>query len=74
MSATKKEKFISSESIEFEKAVDFYICSESDVFVPSVPGPFYERSSNCSKWNSKSRSFGIWTHVSLCDQEEPYCL
>ncbi|AES65358.1 protein MANNAN SYNTHESIS-RELATED [Medicago truncatula] len=42
MSATKKEKFLSSESIELEKAIDFYICSESDVFVPSVPGPFYE--------------------------------
>jgi len=42
MAATKKEKFLSSESIEFEKAIDFYICSESDVFVPSIPGPFYE--------------------------------
>nr|K7R4D4.1 RecName: Full=Protein MANNAN SYNTHESIS-RELATED; Short=TfMSR; AltName: Full=O-fucosyltransferase; Short=O-FucT; AltName: Full=O-fucosyltransferase family protein; AltName: Full=TfDUF246 [Trigonella foenum-graecum]AFV79649.1 mannan synthesis-related protein [Trigonella foenum-graecum] len=42
MSSTKKEKFINSESIEFEKAIDFYICSESDVFVPSILGPFYE--------------------------------
>lgn len=42
MSATKKEKFLSSESIEFEKVIDFYICSQSDIFVPSIPGPFYD--------------------------------
>ncbi|GAU40188.1 hypothetical protein TSUD_374960 [Trifolium subterraneum] len=42
MSATKNEKLLSSESIEFEKAIDFYICSQSDIFVPSIPNLFYE--------------------------------
>ncbi|XP_058766917.1 protein MANNAN SYNTHESIS-RELATED-like [Vicia villosa] len=43
MSATEKEKFLSSESIEVEKAIDFYVCSQSDIFVPSIPGGlFYE--------------------------------
>lgn len=41
MPAEKKAKFLSSESSEFEKAIDFYICSESDVFVPSISGLFY---------------------------------
>ncbi|KAH9329866.1 hypothetical protein KI387_001974, partial [Taxus chinensis] len=26
---------------QFEKALDFYICSESDIFIPSIPGMFY---------------------------------
>ncbi|XP_050919260.1 protein MANNAN SYNTHESIS-RELATED [Lathyrus oleraceus] len=43
MLATEKEKFLSSESIEVEKVIDFYVCSESDIFVPSMPGGlFYE--------------------------------
>ncbi|PNY06208.1 DUF246 domain-containing protein at1g04910-like protein [Trifolium pratense] len=42
MSEIKKEKLLSSESSEFEKAVDFYICSQSDIFVPSITNLFYE--------------------------------
>ncbi|KAJ1439839.1 GDP-fucose protein O-fucosyltransferase [Sesbania bispinosa] len=38
MSVAKTGKFLSS---EFEKVIDFYICSQSDVFVPSIPGIFY---------------------------------
>ena len=41
MPADKKAKFLSSENYEFEKVIDFYICSQSDVFVPSVSGLFY---------------------------------
>ncbi|MCL7047540.1 hypothetical protein MKW94_019916 [Papaver nudicaule] len=39
--AEKKTKFLTSESLELEKAIDFHICSESDVFVPSISGLFY---------------------------------
>ncbi|KAF8400233.1 hypothetical protein HHK36_013530 [Tetracentron sinense] len=39
--ADKKAKFLDSESFEFEKAMDFYICSQSDVFVPAISGLFY---------------------------------
>ncbi|KAI4335338.1 hypothetical protein L6164_013992 [Bauhinia variegata] len=42
MPSAKKGKFLNSESSEFEKAIDFYICSQSDVFVPSAPGLWYE--------------------------------
>ncbi|RVW75902.1 Protein MANNAN synthesis-related 2 [Vitis vinifera] len=41
MPADKKAKFLSSENYEFEKVIDFYICSQSDVFVSSVSGLFY---------------------------------
>lgn len=41
MPAEKKPKFLRSRNSEFEKAIDFYICSESDVFIPSVYGLFY---------------------------------
>ncbi|XP_077238421.1 protein MANNAN SYNTHESIS-RELATED 1-like [Tasmannia lanceolata] len=41
MPADKKGKFLNSESSEFEKAIDFYICSQSDVFVPAISGLFY---------------------------------
>ncbi|KAF8392834.1 hypothetical protein HHK36_021073 [Tetracentron sinense] len=37
----KKAKFLNSGSNEFEKAIDFYICSQSDVFVPAISGLFY---------------------------------
>lgn len=41
MEAAKLEKFLSSEFSELEKVIDFYVCSESDIFVPSIPGVFY---------------------------------
>ncbi|OVA07518.1 GDP-fucose protein O-fucosyltransferase [Macleaya cordata] len=41
MPAEKKDKFLNSESSEFAKALDFYICSQSDVFVPAISGLFY---------------------------------
>lgn len=34
----KKEKYLNS---EYEKVIDFYICSESDSFVPAISGLFY---------------------------------
>ncbi|KAI9112512.1 hypothetical protein K1719_016435 [Acacia pycnantha] len=37
----KSGKFLSSEMSEYEKVIDFNICSESDVFVPSPDGLFY---------------------------------
>ncbi|XP_059636139.1 protein MANNAN SYNTHESIS-RELATED 1-like [Cornus florida] len=41
MPADKKAKFLNAESSEFEKLVDFHICSQSDVFIPAFSGLFY---------------------------------
>uniref|UniRef100_A0A7N0U0D0 O-fucosyltransferase family protein n=1 Tax=Kalanchoe fedtschenkoi TaxID=63787 RepID=A0A7N0U0D0_KALFE len=41
MPADKKLKFLSENSVEFQEAIDFYICAESDVFVPAISGLFY---------------------------------
>ncbi|KAK1578150.1 hypothetical protein Q3G72_027928 [Acer saccharum] len=41
MPADKKAKFLESENSEFEKVIDFYLCSQSDVFVPAISGLFY---------------------------------
>ncbi|KAL5823555.1 hypothetical protein ACOSQ3_021528 [Xanthoceras sorbifolium] len=41
MPADKKAKFLESEDSEFEKVIDFYICSQSDVFIPAISGLFY---------------------------------
>lgn len=41
MPAAKKGNFLGTESPEYEKVIDFYICSKSDIFVPSIPGLFY---------------------------------
>lgn len=38
MPMDKKSKFLES---EYEKVIDFYICSQSDVFVPAISGLFY---------------------------------
>lgn len=37
----KKDKFLDSGNSELEKTLDFYICSQSDVFVPAISGLFY---------------------------------
>ncbi|GAA0169639.1 hypothetical protein LIER_24077 [Lithospermum erythrorhizon] len=41
MSADRKTKFLNSQASEYEKVIDFYICSQSDVFVPAISGLFY---------------------------------
>lgn len=41
MPADKKDKFLESKDSEYEKVIDFYICSQSDVFVPAISGLFY---------------------------------
>ena len=41
MPVEKKEKYLNSETSEFEKVIDFYICSQSDIFVPAISGLFY---------------------------------
>ncbi|KAL6996134.1 arginine--tRNA ligase msr1 [Sarracenia purpurea var. burkii] len=41
MPVDKKEKYLNSETSEYEKVIDFYICSQSDVFVPAISGLFY---------------------------------
>ncbi|KAF5739234.1 hypothetical protein HS088_TW12G00436 [Tripterygium wilfordii] len=41
MPADKKSKFLESEDSEFEKVIDFYICSQSDIFVPAISGLLY---------------------------------
>lgn len=41
MPTHSKEKFLKSMAPEFEEAIDFYICSRSNVFVPAISGMFY---------------------------------
>lgn len=41
MPADKKATFLDSEGSEYEKVIDFYVCSQSDVFVPAISGLFY---------------------------------
>ncbi|KAF5206858.1 Choline monooxygenase protein [Thalictrum thalictroides] len=41
MPVDKKGKYLNSGSSELEKALDFSICSQSDVFVPAISGLFY---------------------------------
>ncbi|CAA0829545.1 O-fucosyltransferase family protein [Striga hermonthica] len=41
MPMEKKDKFLNSDTLEFEKVIDYYICSESDVYVPAISGLFY---------------------------------
>ncbi|MFS7972568.1 hypothetical protein Hanom_Chr09g00846361 [Helianthus anomalus] len=41
MPMDKKHKFLGSDSSEYEKVIDFYVCSESDVFVLAISGLFY---------------------------------
>ncbi|KAI3711925.1 hypothetical protein L1987_70474 [Smallanthus sonchifolius] len=41
MPMDKKQKFLGSDSSEYEKVIDFYVCSDSDVFVPAISGLFY---------------------------------
>lgn len=41
MPMDKKQKFLGSDSSEYEKVIDFYVCAESDVFVPAISGLFY---------------------------------
>lgn len=39
--ADRKGKFLGPQASEFEKVIDYYVCSESDVFVPAISGLFY---------------------------------
>ncbi|GAA0155320.1 hypothetical protein LIER_13075 [Lithospermum erythrorhizon] len=41
MPADKKERFLNSQGSEYEKIIDFYVCSRSDAFVPAISGLFY---------------------------------
>lgn len=41
MPADQKAKFLNSDASEFEMVIDFYISSQSDVFVPAISGLFY---------------------------------
>ena len=41
MPADKKATFLDSEGFEYEKVIDFYVCSQSDVFVPAISCLFY---------------------------------
>ena len=41
MSASERGRFLDSKTSEFEKIIDFYVCSQSDIFVPSALDLFY---------------------------------
>ncbi|KAL3830146.1 hypothetical protein ACJIZ3_018948 [Penstemon smallii] len=40
--ADEKAKFVDSESREYEKFIDFYMCTQGDAFIPAFPSRFYE--------------------------------
>jgi len=39
--ADKKGEFLRSGGVELQRALDFHVCSQSDAFVPAIPGLFY---------------------------------
>ena len=41
MPMDKKQEFLDPEARTLEEVIDFYISSESDVFVPAISGLFY---------------------------------
>ncbi|KAL9255936.1 MANNAN SYNTHESIS-RELATED 2-like protein [Drosera capensis] len=41
MPGESKGKFLNSETPTLEEVIDFYICTQSDVFVPAISGLFY---------------------------------
>lgn len=41
MPPSKKGEFLLSGNVGLEKALDLYVCSQSDVFVPAISGMFY---------------------------------
>ncbi|GMH17550.1 hypothetical protein Nepgr_019391 [Nepenthes gracilis] len=41
MPVDKKGKFLDPKAPTIEEVIDFYICSQSDVFVPAISGLFY---------------------------------
>lgn len=41
MPVDRKEKYLYSQTTEFEKVIDYYVCSQSDIFVPAISGLFY---------------------------------
>lgn len=41
MPFNEERQILYSGKTQFEKALDFYICSQSDIFVPAIPGMFY---------------------------------
>ncbi|KAK4269574.1 hypothetical protein QN277_022713 [Acacia crassicarpa] len=57
MSEEKRSKYLDSESSEFEKVIDFYISTESDVFVPAVPGLLYANVAGKRIGSSKTQIF-----------------
>ncbi|KZV51522.1 hypothetical protein F511_36826 [Dorcoceras hygrometricum] len=41
MPAYEKTKYLNSETPEYERLIDYYICAQGDVFVPAIIGRFY---------------------------------
>ncbi|KAL3696534.1 hypothetical protein R1sor_010610 [Riccia sorocarpa] len=41
MPFNEENQYLFSGKTQFERAIDFYVCSKADVFVPTVPGVFY---------------------------------
>ncbi|CAL0325896.1 unnamed protein product [Lupinus luteus] len=55
--ADKKTKFQDSQDSELEKVIDFYISSESDVFVPAISGLLYANVAGKRIGNGKTQIF-----------------
>lgn len=41
MPLESKKEFLKSDTTILEKVIDYYVCSESDVFIPAISGLFY---------------------------------
>ncbi|KAL3743966.1 hypothetical protein ACJRO7_013249 [Eucalyptus globulus] len=71
MPLDKKEMFLSSASCELEKVMDFYLASESDIFIPASADLFYARVAG-SRIASGRTGILVPTSTSSLSQISPY--
>ncbi|KAH7858279.1 hypothetical protein Vadar_021952 [Vaccinium darrowii] len=75
----KKVKYLNFETFEYEKAINFYICSQSDIFAPAISGLFNANVAGKRIASGKTRilvpenvrlCFLTRLHIPLCFKEE----
>ncbi|KAM7479455.1 hypothetical protein LguiA_027668 [Lonicera macranthoides] len=55
MPVDKKGKFLDSDSSEFEKVIDFYVCLQFAIFGPPISGLFYSNVADKRIANDKTQ-------------------
>ncbi|CAM6090364.1 unnamed protein product [Calypogeia fissa] len=70
MPFNEENQYLMSGKTQFEQAVDFYICSRSDVFVPTVPGLFYAHVAG-QRISAGLNHIIVPTVVTLLDSDKP---